>query len=255
MTNPVTSATDHAKQAAHDRSLARLHELVQKVVADDYDAIANFGQDRTELKGYLPVLIDAIEGQKANKDSCEWFVSYAWGDNTPQGRERDKAVNDICAEAAARGIKIVRDKNEIKYGDSITEFMNRLSHADKVIIILSDKYINSQFCMYEIFEVWKYQSSDSFKFKKCISVYQMQDVNISDLEGRIKYAEIWDEKYKKIKAKVEERGYHILGENGPKEYRKIEDLSRHTADILKVISDTYKPVIFDDFINYTFDSL
>jgi len=40
----------------------------------------------------------------------EYFVSYAWGDNTPEGRDCESAVDRICSDAEARGIGIMRDK-------------------------------------------------------------------------------------------------------------------------------------------------
>jgi internalin A len=41
----------------------------------------------------------------------QWFVSYAWGDETPEGRERELLVDRLRAEAQRRGRVILRDKN------------------------------------------------------------------------------------------------------------------------------------------------
>ena len=46
----------------------------------------------------------------------EWYVSYAWGDATPEGREREAVVDRLCDEAAGRGIRIQRDKTSARPG-------------------------------------------------------------------------------------------------------------------------------------------
>ena len=48
------------------------------------------------------------------------YISYAWGDDkTPEGLEREAIVDDLCCSFAEVGIVIIRDKNEVKPGDSI----------------------------------------------------------------------------------------------------------------------------------------
>ena len=52
----------------------------------------------------------------------EWYVSYAWGeDKTPEGKAREQIVNDLCAAATARGLNILRDKEVLGLGDSISQ--------------------------------------------------------------------------------------------------------------------------------------
>ena len=48
----------------------------------------------------------------------EYFVSYAWGDDTsPEAREREDVVDGLCAAAETRGIHIIRDKTTLRTGD------------------------------------------------------------------------------------------------------------------------------------------
>ena len=56
------------------------------------------------------------------------------------------------APAAKRqGVRIRRDKYEMTVGDRISKFMQRLAQGDRVIVVLSDKYLKSPFCMYELY--------------------------------------------------------------------------------------------------------
>jgi hypothetical protein len=85
----------------------------------------------------------------------ECFVSYAWGDDTDEGREREAAVDLFCNAAKAKGIAIIRDRAAMAPGDRISEFMARIGRGDRVIVFLSDKYLKSTYCMTELFEVWR----------------------------------------------------------------------------------------------------
>jgi internalin A len=52
----------------------------------------------------------------------EYYVSYAWGDNTPEGKEREAVVDRLCSEAERRRKRIIRDKTAMKIGDRISTF-------------------------------------------------------------------------------------------------------------------------------------
>jgi internalin A len=59
----------------------------------------------------------------------EYYVSYAWGDDTTEGKEREAVVDRLCSEAEARGKRIIRDKTEMKIGDRISTFMDRIGRV------------------------------------------------------------------------------------------------------------------------------
>src|ERR1041384_1136109 len=82
------------------------------------------------------------------------FISYAWGG------VREEFVNEIDNALQQRGLKIVRDKRELEYKGSIKEFMERIGHGDCVIVVISDKYLRSPNCMFELVEI-----SDNKQFK------------------------------------------------------------------------------------------
>ena len=88
----------------------------------------------------------------------EYYVSYAWGDDTTEGKEREAVVDRLCSEAEARGKRIIRDKTEMRIGDRISTFMDRIGKGavnGRVCIVLSDKYLKSPYCMHELFDVWR----------------------------------------------------------------------------------------------------
>ena len=73
------------------------------------------------------------------------FVSYAWGSTSPdaseEDRERQEVVERLCRSLEKEHWQVVRDNTALKYGDSISTFIQTLGKADLVIIVLSAKYL------------------------------------------------------------------------------------------------------------------
>ena len=44
-------------------------------------------------------------------------MSYVWKDDTPEGKNREANVDELCAEAEGREIQILRDKKVLGFGD------------------------------------------------------------------------------------------------------------------------------------------
>lgn len=79
------------------------------------------------------------------------FISYAWGD------ERESVVNEIEKTLQQRGVKIVRDKSTLGYKGSIG-LMERIGQGNCVIVVISDKYLRSANCMFELVEIAEIKS-------------------------------------------------------------------------------------------------
>ena len=62
-----------------------------------------------------------VDAQRALKPLV--YVSYAWGDDTEAGKERERIVDELC-EALEKYDKIIvrRDKRRQEIGDSIEGF-------------------------------------------------------------------------------------------------------------------------------------
>ena len=54
---------------------------------------------------------------------------------------------------AERGVLVTRDKSEIRYRDSIQQFMRRIGAGKCVIVILEKAYLESKNCMYELTQI------------------------------------------------------------------------------------------------------
>ncbi len=111
------------------------------------------------------------------------FISYAWG------AEREDIVNQIDESLQKRGIKIIRDKRALGYKGSIKEFMERIGQGHCVIVVISDKYLRSPNCMFELVEI-----ADNKQFHDRVYPIVLSDANIYDPLKRIEYVKHWEAK-------------------------------------------------------------
>ena len=111
------------------------------------------------------------------------FVSYAWGG------EREEIVNQIDEALNKRGIKIIRDKRDLGYKGSISEFMERIGRGNCVIVVISDKYLRSPNCMFELVEI-----AEGKQFHDRIFPIVLNDANIYDPVRRLDYVKHWETK-------------------------------------------------------------
>ena len=111
------------------------------------------------------------------------FISYAWG------AEREEIVNQIDKSLQQRGLKIIRDKRDLGYKGSIREFMERIGQGNCVIVVISDKYLRSPNCMFELVEI-----AEGKEFHDRIFPVVLSDANISDPVKRIEYVRHWETK-------------------------------------------------------------
>jgi internalin A len=111
------------------------------------------------------------------------FISYAWGG------EREEIVNKIDQALQGRGVHIVRDKRELGYKGSIKEFMERIGQGNCVIVVISDKYLRSQNCMFELVEI-----AENRQFHNRIFPVVLADAEIYDPVKRLGYVKHWEAK-------------------------------------------------------------
>ena len=109
------------------------------------------------------------------------FISYAWGG------ESEEIVNEIDQSLQSRGIKIIRDKRDLGYRGSIKNFMERIGQGNSVIVVVSDKYLRSPNCMFELVEI-----AENKQFHDRIFPVVLQDANIYDAVKRIDYVKYWE---------------------------------------------------------------
>ena len=102
------------------------------------------------------------------------FLSYSWG---------NKDIADaIDNDFKSVGITFQRDIRDIKYTESIKDFMHRIGRSDFVVMLISDEYLKSENCMYEVTELL-----NAHEFEKRILPVTLQNADIFGRLGQEKY--------------------------------------------------------------------
>ncbi|QKQ73750.1 COR domain-containing protein [Nostoc sp. TCL240-02] len=120
-------------------------------------------------------------------DSKEIFISYAWGG------ESEQFVNKLDETLQAKGIKIIRDKRDLGYKGLIKAFMERIGRGKYAIAVISDKYLKSPNCMFELVQIAK-----NGEFYHRIFPIVLSDAQIYNPIARLQYIKHWEDKIKEL---------------------------------------------------------
>lgn len=178
-----------------------------------------------------------------------WYVSYAWGDDrTPAGLTREEKVDAACAAARARGQPIRRDRDDLRPGDGIQRFMEAIGAGDRVFVFLSDKYLRSPFCMFELCEVWRNSRQDADALRRRLRIWTLDDADLWTIPGRARYARHWRERHAELEPLVADLGGRDL-----LAWQRMRTFHHEVGDILATIADTVQARDFDAFLRWGFD--
>jgi internalin A len=121
----------------------------------------------------------------------EVFVSYAWADDST-------AIIDKLQQAfKGRDVVLVRDKNEVKYKDSIRDFMKRIGQGKCIVVVLTKKYLELKNYMFEMTEI-----ADRGDIRNRVFPIVLEDAKIYDASGRLRYIKFWEQKKRKLDAQM-----------------------------------------------------
>jgi hypothetical protein len=139
--------------------------------------------------------------QTPNCLSAKGVIAYAWADSTDP--KRATIVDQGCEEAEKRGTPIIRDKATLSVGDSISKFVRAIGEGDRIFVILSDKYLKSPFCMFELFEIWRNSRKDKAEFLRRVRIFTLDDAKIWKPVDRIRYGKYWKDQHEKLRKAVD----------------------------------------------------
>ncbi len=160
------------------------------------------------------------------------YISYAWKDNKSEsGQQREALVDRICDALISQRYNLIRDRHHLTLGNSIEQFMREIGRGNYVILVISDKYLRSEYCMFEAIEVMKHKGYEQKIFPVVLS-----DANIYTRAGQIDYIHHWRQQVAQLK--------DLMGSDPAAEYsalvdvvRKIREISAQVDDFIVFIKD------------------
>lgn len=176
-------------------------------------------------------IIDDIIQNNQKKDKVEEnnkkskiFLSYS---------HKDKKIADrVDNFFISKNIQLTRDVRDISAYSSLTKFMDTIRDHDYVIILISDAYLKSTNCMYEVIQFIQEKNYSGRTFPIVID----NKATIFNRSEHSKYIHYWQKEYKKLGEEIK-----TLQNTGTislhKELDKIDKIQSNIGDFLNKISD------------------
>jgi internalin A len=184
----------------------------------------------------------------------EVFLSYAWGDDTPEGKIREQAADALTAALIEDGVLVVRDRDRIRPGERISAFIRQLTRADHVVAVISNKYLRSPYCMYEIYTLWQKSQADGDQMLERLVPIVLPEVRINGLAQRAPYLKHWREQASQLEALIVELGLNA-GSQSWQEVRLVREFSQHVDDILVFLQDVLMPRQLEAHLDNGFEAV
>jgi hypothetical protein len=196
--------------------------------------------DISERTSYFKLKLTEIIGSiKFYKPKV--FFSYAWGG------EREKIVDDLYDSLKkAETYEVVRDKIDLGYKGLISEFMKGIGKGNFVVIALSDKYLRSEYCMFELYELYRNSSLDRHELLKKIYPIRVENLDLNNTNVLRDYFTYWKELEAEWKSLVTDF------DADQRKYRRIQAIRTSVSDLLPFLNDinskTKEILSTDDFL-------
>lgn len=127
--------------------------------------------------------INSQEEKIMNGMPMPLYISYNW--------ESKPIADTICKDLFKAGIEFRRDEKDCPYRENIREFENQLASADKIIAIVTDKYMKSIHCMRELALISFYGSMEK-------RVFPIVDLEVRDSSSFVEYRSYWKGKHDEL---------------------------------------------------------
>ena len=121
------------------------------------------------------------------------YISHAWGG------ESEDIVKSIVKRFAKEGIDITFDKKDLGYRESIQKFMENLGQADAIIIVVSQKYLHSEYCMFELLQIYENKN-----IMERIFPVVLDEVEIAKSTDRLELVKYWEDETAQLEDKIRE---------------------------------------------------
>ncbi len=167
------------------------------------------------------------------------YISYAWDDVGDTRPSREEIVNRMERSLLKNGYDVRREKTKLGYTGLISAYMAEVGRGGCVIAVLSDKYLRSLFCMYELLEVYRNQD-----FHKRVCPVVLPDAHVKELAHRDFYSEYWMSEFKQYQEQIKQYQEQIkspepaiLSRQDLERIDRYRDISQEVGKLLSFIAN------------------
>lgn len=160
------------------------------------------------------------------------YFSYAWNDATKEDREI--IIDDLFAYFKNKNYQVVRDKQDMTYKDSISDFIDEIGKGNLIVVGISDKYLKSTYCMTELNKIYQRSDSDPDEFIQKIFPIQLEGLELNKPSVISAYLSHWEKTETEWEALVKQHtdigDYYEIFQN-------VKQIRTNIADLIAFLSD------------------
>jgi len=155
------------------------------------------------------------------KKQSKIFLSYCWANR--------EVADQIYQDLSKVGLKLSRDVHDLPAFGNIKEFMKKIRQHDYALLLVSDAFLKSTNCMYEVLELMKEEA-----FEKRILHIVFPDVKIYDPKDKADYIKYWEDKTRETEKLIDSIARHNRGD--------LEEELQHCQNIAHDMHRFLKPL-------------
>ncbi len=183
------------------------------------------------------------------------YISYCWKDLKTVPKNERAAVEKFMETATDRKIPVLRDKDTIKFGEKLKNYMKSLSQGQRIFIFMSKSYLRSPNCMYGLYHIWQHSKQREKDFIDRVRVYLIGGLKIAKPQDIASYCEYWEQEHAQQKQAFERISAADPAPELRENFGLISQFHQSIATILSTINGHLRPLEWDEFIQYALDDL
>lgn len=164
------------------------------------------------------------EDRQSDKPSV--FISY---------NHKSKAIVEELVEVLDPFADIHWDEN-VKPWDSFKCFMDTIRKQDHAVMVISDLYLKSKACLYEVVQLMKTEGWD----KRAMFIVEDNAKSIFTLDGRLKYIDYWNEEENKLKKEIYVHSTAAIKDISD-QISRVKDINYYIGDFMTYVSTVNNP--------------
>lgn len=154
------------------------------------------------------------------------YISHAWGG------ESEEIVQEIYKRCRAEGLNIILDRKDLGYRESITSFMHELGRADAIILVVSNKYLHSEYCMFELLQIYENKNIIHRIFPVLLD-----EVSIAKSTERLDLVKYWEKETESLETKIRELKNLSYIEGITDDLNLYQKIRNNIANLTKILKD------------------
>lgn len=154
------------------------------------------------------------------------YISHAWGG------ESEEIVQEIYKRCRKARLNIIMDRKDLGYRESISSFMQNLGRADAIILVVSNKYLHSEYCMFELLQIYENKNIINRIFPVVLD-----EVSIAKSTERLELVKYWENETEDLEAKIRELKNLSYIEGITDDLNLYQKIRNNIANLTKILKD------------------